>query len=143
VKTSFLDLLTQLKKQGKKTHFWWVEQRVKLIKSLLHKSLKRFDFSILFTQDDEHCGGSTEEFWKNKWRLIFDQMWTDLAAKCPNLQQIKERRPVHQGCEQIRLDLRVFTFTKLLYLDTDCYADSSTSPKTNIQCLFYIFTQYF
>jgi len=119
VKTSFLELLTQLQSQGKIIPLR-VEERVKLINILLHETLKRFDFSVLICRDEEFKEGSRESV--SKWQRIYDQMWTSLAAKCPNLLHIKERRPVmpNESDNKISLDTNVLAFSKLLSLDTIC-----------------------
>jgi len=126
MRTSFLELLTHLNDQGKIIPLH-VEQRVKLIEILLNKTLKKFNFSLLICDDDKFNKGSKE--FLSMWRSIYAQMWTSLAAKCPNLVHIKERRPdeLNEKNTKSRLDTNVFSFSKLLTLDTDCYFDSGAS----------------
>jgi len=69
VKTSFLEYLTLISKQGKNLPLS-VEQRVSLVKSLLNSRLKKFDFDVIGvpesqetveTDDEEDNGEETDE----------------------------------------------------------------------------------
>jgi len=116
VKNSFLELLTLLNDQGKIIPLR-VEQRIKLVKMLLHQTLEKFDSSLLICPGEE---GAVQ------WEVIYSRLWSDLAATCPDLLHLRERRfslPSERR-NKSRLDTKVFTFTKLITLDTDCFLDS-------------------
>jgi len=115
MKTSFLDFILKLSKQGK-TIPLSVEQRVILIKLLLHKSLDHFDFNVVIAPQESHEYFDERSFLT--WNKVFDDLWIELAAKCPNLLTIRERRPV--GIIDATLNFKVFTFSELLCLDTNC-----------------------
>jgi len=95
---------------------------VALIKGLLHENVKRFDFAIL---DSPKCVGDK---WsavrrREQWDTVFDEVWVALAAKCPNLLQISEKRPLVTFAEVMfpfaNLNKAVFIFSKLLCLETN------------------------
>jgi len=128
MKTTFLDLLTQLNNEGKIIPLS-TEQRLKLIEMLLHKKLKQFDFSLVIGQDFEFLEFSKEREFSAKWEVVYARMWTSLADKCPGLLHIKELRPVHplSPSRRTKLDEKIFKFSNLLSLDTNCYVDSGSS----------------
>jgi len=133
MKSSFLEFLTKLNNNCKRIPLT-TEQRLKLIEMLLHETLQKFDFCLLIGQDFEFTDFSQEREFFAKWEAVYARLWTSLAAKCPNLLHIRERWPVHplSPSRRSKLDEKIFKFSKLISLDTNCSVDSGLSFKTPI-----------
>jgi len=147
VKTSFLEHLTQLNNDGKLIPLS-TEQRLELIEMLLHKNLKVFDFSLLIGQDFEFTDFSQEREFLAKWEAVYARMWTSLAAKCPDLLDIRDHWPIHPNRPnpvnlRSKLDKKVFTFSKLISLDSHCYIDSGFCLKDPNNVYLFIFIWHF
>jgi len=118
LKNTFLELLLQLAKQEKSIPLN-LDQKVQLIKILLNKTVKHFDFEILkipsFILKEEPFLA---------WEKSFDDLWTELAEKCPNLLSLREMRPCRfAGFPENKLNSKVFNFTKLNCLRTNSFID--------------------
>jgi len=100
-----------------------LDQKLQLVHVLLNSTVKKFDFGVL---------GLARESMKQqyelskdtivKWNKIFDDLWKELAAKCPNLLQVTEIRP--HPLRTRSLNNSVFTFSKLISLETSCTINS-------------------
>jgi len=121
VKSSFLELLLQLTKKRKNVPLSG-DQRFELVKILLNKTVKEFDFAIF------NCPFDIEtKLLKLKWQQIFEGVWNELAAKCPNLLHVTEDAP-----ESTCVNVGVFTFSKLLSLETNCFINACKL----VHCIF-------
>jgi len=123
-KTAFLEFLLELTKQKKNIPLS-LNQRLNLIKSLLHKELERFDFSLINSPRILDYGLNDL---MAAWHTVYDYLWTELAPKCPNLKHIKERRPVfydHRNpLNTVKLNRQALKFSKLMCLETNTTIDS-------------------
>jgi len=113
------------------------EQRVDLVKPLLNSRIKNFDFNILGHPEysREYCNEfRSEEDIKLAihWDQVFDDLWTDLSAKCPNLESIRELRYT-DFIKQHRLRQQIFNFKSLICLETSAILD--TGIYTNFKYL--------
>jgi len=123
LKTDFLELLTRLTKEGKSIPLN-LNQRVQLIKLLLNDTVKIFDFDVL--DSPKTIMADTVEtffYWKNE----FDNLWAELAAKCPQLQHLREMRPnwyPKNEDEFNYLNNCVFNFREMRCLETNCFLTS-------------------
>jgi hypothetical protein len=98
-----------------------------MIKALLHKNTKTFDFAMLGSPFRSNSLAVVKE-----WDAIYDDMWSHLSESSPNLIMIREIRPV-QGwsgdftrSELHQSDFNPLSckFSKLLSLDTNCHIKS-------------------
>jgi len=96
--------------------------RLKLVKMLLNKELRYFDFEVL------KCYTGVQ---RCDWELYlmflseFNEIWDELAAKCPKLLKIREMRPIDfSGNHFPALNPKVYTFKRLLCLETNSIVDS-------------------
>jgi len=135
LKTALFEFLLQLTKQGKEIPLGDWEGRMQLVKLLLNKELRYFDFGVL------KCPVETDN-----WELYqtflakFDEIWDVLAAKCPKLLKIREMRPIDMSYEHFpALNPKVYTFQKLLCLETN----STIDPGLSNEQIFSFFTTYF
>jgi len=128
LKTSLLELLMQLKKQEKHIPLS-LGQRAELIKSLLNSTVKQFDFSVLENAAEPFVDQKSKKLLALNREKIFNELWTQLAVKCPNLLKIRDVRPEmmeEMPNKPIKLNDMVFTFSDLLVLETNCTIDSGT-----------------
>jgi len=133
LKTEFLELLTQLTKEGKTIHLY-TYQRVQLIQLLLNDTVKYFDFDVLDCTKEAMLDVYNYPKKRNMditkifefWRRFFDFIWTELGSKCPKLQQIREMGPNWDPARMNyslcpRLNSNVFNFTNMISLETNSY----------------------
>jgi len=101
-----------------------IDLRVKLVKALLNSKMTCFDFAVL---------GSPELINKEEyddfyvmWQNIFDDFWTELAAKCPGLLEVREFRPRDESNMEtaLELDRKVYSFSKLSSLETNSFINA-------------------
>jgi len=120
----FLNFLLELSEQRKNIPLS-VDQRLNLIKSLLHEEVKTFNFELmgcpsLIDRESLHL--------LTKWQIVYDDLWTELAAKCPNLRHVKEKRPKVYGYREplniVKLNSQALKLSKLICLETDTVIDS-------------------
>jgi len=101
------------------------EERLALVKLLLNPRVKKFEFEVL-GGPAEYCDIddlSADDFWI--WDVYFDDIWTELAAKCPNLLSVREMRPLSFWVHDVApLSTEVFTFSQLTRLETSCTINS-------------------
>jgi len=122
LKTSLLELLAKLHKQEKRIPLS-LEQRFELVKALLNSKVKEFDFAILENPNDENVNKRARKMIALRREKIFNELWTELAEKCPDLLKIREMRPemVEKTPPKLfKLNKLVFSFSKLLCLETNC-----------------------
>jgi len=136
LKTEFLDLLTQLSKEGRKIPLS-TEQRVQLISFLLNQTVTEFDFKALHHFDVSNFDDDLNEG-SLYWNGAFESVWTMLAAACPHLKKVTEWRPVLTEFSEWdmmsyynKLSSKVFQFSKLVFLETNCFIYSG---------LYYLFS---
>jgi len=121
VKSSFLDYLTLISKQGKILPLS-VEQRMRLVKSLINNRLKAFDFDVLgpptdFDPEDEESKDLVYE-----WDEIFDDVWAHLSAECPNLEVVREMRPQLEFFSAVTK--HIINFKNLTSFETSCIIET-------------------
>jgi len=127
LKTEFLELLTRQTKEGKAIPLN-IDQRVQLIQLLLNETVKRFDFDVLDCpmDIDQYSNEDSINIFFH-WKRVYDNLWPELAAKCPRLQHIREMRPrwyPHSDDEMCYLNNNVFNFDDMKCLETNCLITS-------------------
>jgi len=98
-----------------------------MVKALLNSTVKQFDFSVLESPDNENVNKKARKMINLRREKIYNELWAELAAKCPNLLKIREMRPEmidNSPLKPIKLNKLVFSFSKLLCLETNCIVDS-------------------
>jgi len=75
--------------------------------------MKKFDFSVTGLLEFSDIGA--EE--KLKLLDLYDDLWDELVAKCPEILQITEIKPVKLGFNL--LNQKALSFSKLLSLETN------------------------
>jgi len=135
----------QLKKQEKHIPLS-LGQRAELIKSLLNSTVKQFDFSVLENAAEPFVDQKSKKLLALNREKIFNDLWTQLAVKCPNLLKIRDMRPEMVPCTQtnpIKLNKLVFTFSKLLCLETNCIIDPGSNLCQTFPDLRYLICFFF
>jgi len=117
VKTGFLEFLLQLGKNNKSVPLT-LDKRVQLVKLLLNSRLAKFNFLVLgsdvfYFEGDEPNAIETYLMWE----AAFNEIWTALAEKCPDLSELTEFRPEFSGLFE-NINKEVFSFAKLKSLET-------------------------
>jgi len=123
LKTEFLELLTRLTKEGKAIPLN-IDQRVQLVQLLLNDTVKSFDFDVL--DCTKTFMGETKETFVS-WKSVFESLWSVLAAKCPNLHNVREMIPSFYPSNEDEfnyLNNCVFNFRDLRCLETNCFLTS-------------------
>lgn len=128
MKDEFLKKILLWSEQGK-TIPLSTPVRVKMVKALLHKNTKTFDFATLGSPFKTRNLSLVKE-----WDAIYDDMWSHLSESSPNLIMIKETRPIQESTSENEnviywLHQSVFNplsckFAKLLCLETNCHIKS-------------------
>jgi len=96
------------------------DERLALIKLLLNPEVKKFNFEVLDAPIVYLDSSDSTNLLM--WGEYFDVVWTELAAKCPNLTFVREMRPNDYWyiCDNTILSTKVFTFSQLTCLETNC-----------------------
>jgi len=135
VKALFLEFLLQQTKLRKDLPLSQ-DERLAFVKLLLNPKVTRFDFDVLGSPSElPDPDGLTDDDYL--WDDCFDDMWTELAAKCPDLTFVREMRPRSIWSDNdTPLNAKVFTFSQLTCLETSC---TITTGRYLIckYCLFY------
>jgi len=127
VKSAFLEYLLQLTKQKTAVPLS-LQDRWEVVKLLLNERMKKFDFLVLHHTERVTAAELADNLYRTMWTNIYDNLWTELTARCPNLEYVRDVRPggVHEK-RAVQLHPEVLKLDKLTCLETNCYITSGTN----------------